>query len=223
MFDFATARRTMVECQLRPFDIHDLPVLTAFDAVPRERFVPAGREAFAYIDQDVLVSEGLKTSERRFTLSPMVLGRMIEALAVTAGTTALDVACGLGYSSAVLAALGASVVALEADEALAAEARRRLAACGRPDVTVVAGPLNRGHAERAPYDAILVNGAVDDRPEQLLQQLDDGGRLVCVVGRGRAAKATLYVRAGDALGSRPLFDAAAPSLKAFQAEPGFVF
>ena len=156
-------------------------------------------------------------------LSPMVLARMIQALAVTAGTRALDVACGLGYSSAVLARLGASVVALEADEALAEEARRRLAGCGYAGVTVVAGPLERGHAEAAPYDAVLVNGAVEVKPEGLLGQLADGGRLVCVEGRGRSAKAMFYVRAGAAFGARPLFDAAAPLLSAFRAEPGFVF
>jgi protein-L-isoaspartate(D-aspartate) O-methyltransferase len=223
MLDFAAARRMMVDGQLRTFDIHDLPVLAAFDAVPRERFVPAGREGLAYIDQDILVSEGLQTGERRYALAPMILARMIEALAVAPGAKALDVACGLGYSCAVLARLGAAVVALEADEALATEARRRLAEANVSGVRVVAGPLERGYAAAGPYDVILVNGAVEVRPEALLRQLADGGRLVCVRGRGRAAEATLYVRAGDAFGARPLFDAAAPVLAAFRAESGFVF
>jgi protein-L-isoaspartate(D-aspartate) O-methyltransferase len=223
MLDFAKARRMMVDSQLRTFDVNDLAVLAAFDEVPREAFVPAGRESLAYMDQDIPVSDGAGARERRFMLASMVLARMIQALEVGPGDKVLDVACGLGYSSAVLARLGCSVIALETDEALAEEARRRLGWCGVEGVMIAAGALERGYPEAAPYEAILVNGAVEVRPDGLLRQLGEGGRLVCVEGRGRAARATLYVRAGDAFGSRPLFDAAAPALGAFRAEPGFVF
>lgn len=221
MLDFAKARRMMVDSQLRTFDVNDLAVLAAFDEVPRERFVPPGRESLAYMDQDLLVADGAKASERRFMLAPMTLARMIQALDLAPGAQVLDVACGLGYSSAVLSRLGCSVVALETGEDLAAQARRRLA--GADGVMVAAGPLKRGFPDAAPYDAILVNGAVETRPDGLLRQLVNRGRLVCVEGRGRAATATLYVRSGEAFGPRSLFDSAAPLLAAFRAEPGFVF
>jgi protein-L-isoaspartate(D-aspartate) O-methyltransferase len=87
----------------------------------------------------------------------------------------------------------------------------------------VTGPLDQGYAANAPYDAILINGSVEVRPEALLQQLAEGGRLVCVKGRGRAARATLYVRTGDAVGERALFEAAAPLLAPFVQLPGFTF
>ena len=223
MLDFAKARRMMVDSQLRTFDVNDLAVLTAFDEVPRERFVPPGREGLAYMDQDLPVAEGVNGAERRFMLSPMVLARMIQALDLSPGDKVLDVASGLGYSSAVLARLGCSVVALEADEDLAAQLRRGLAAGGVKGALVGIGPLEQGYPNAAPYDAILINGAVETRPEALLRQLADYGRLACVEGRGRSARATLTVRSGGAFGSRPLFDAAAPPLAAFRAEPGFVF
>ena len=218
--DFAQARRMMVDSQLRTFDVNDIPLLDAMGDIARERFVLPGRESLAYIDQDLPVSSG---GERRFMLAPMVLARMIQALEIEPGMRVLDVAPGLGYSSAVLARLGATVTALESHEALAAAARERLEAAGVAGVTVVAGPLDQGCAADAPYDAILVNGAVEVRPEALLQQLSTSGRLVCIQGRGRAAKATLYVRAGQAFGMRSVFDAAAPPLAEFQAELGFVF
>lgn len=220
MVDFSQARRTMVDSQLRTFDVNDFPLLDAMESVPRERFVLPGREGLAYIDQDVPVSDG---AERRFMLAPMVLARLIQALEIDPGETVLDVACGRGYSSAVLCELGAKVTALESDEALTRAAQQALDSTGYGAVAVKAGPLDKGVPGEGGYNAILINGAVDIRPEGLLQQLADRGRLVCVKGRGRAARATLYMRSGDAFSERALFDAAAPSLEAFAAKPGFVF
>jgi protein-L-isoaspartate(D-aspartate) O-methyltransferase len=220
MVDFTQARRIMVDSQLRTFDVNDLPLLDAMDSVPREKFVLPGRESLAYIDQHILVSDG---DERRYMLSPMILGRMIQALGVEAGEKVLDVACGRGYSSAVFAELGAQVTALEADEALAAAARQSLADAGVTGIAVVAGPIEKGWVRNAHYDVILINGSVEVRPEELLSQLNEGGRLVCVKGHGRAARATLYVRTGNAFGERSLFDAAVPLLPAFTLKPSFTF
>src|SRR5918995_1232939 len=218
MVDFAQARRIMVDGQLRTFDVNDIPLLDAMDTVPRELFVLPGREELAYMDQHILVGDG---AERRFMLSPMILGRLIQGLGVDAGDKVLDVAAGRGYASAVFAELGARVTALESDEALAEAARQSLAAAGVSNVAVDSGPLEQGCARDAPYGAILVNGAVEARPDELLRQLAEGGRLVCVKGQGRAARATLYVRTGDAFGERELFDAAAPLLAPFTVKPGF--
>ena len=217
MLDFAQARRLMVDCQLRTFDVNDNAVLDAFDTVPRERFVPAGREAFAYIDQTLRIDTA--GDEPRFVPAPMVLARLIQALALKPGSRALDVAGGYGYGAALMAELGARVTAVESVPALAAEARQRLD--GRAEI--VEGPVARGAPDKGPYDAILINGRVETRPQALLEQLADDGRLVCVLGPERAAKATVFVRAGDAFGSRPLFGASLPGLSAFAAEAGFAF
>ena len=223
MPDFALARRMMVDSQVRTFDVHALPVLAAMDAVPRERFVPAGRESLAYMDQDVPVSDGIAGAERRFMLKPMVVGRLLQALDLRKGEKALDVAAGLGYSAALLARLGAEVTALESSEEGAAAARERLMALGIAGVRTAAGPLDRGWPDAAPYDVILVNGLLEVRPQGLLGQLAEGGRLGCIERRGKAGRAVIYVRSGDAFGSRAIFDAGAPVLPAFRAEPGFVF
>jgi protein-L-isoaspartate(D-aspartate) O-methyltransferase len=220
MIDFAQARRTMVDSQIRTFDVHDIPLLDAFDAVPRERFVPPWREALAYIDQDILVSAA---PQRRFMLSSMILARLIQSLEIEPGARVLDVACGLGYSSAIMAALGARVIGLEADEIVAAAARERLASVGASGVDVVAGALDQGHPSTAPYDVVLMNGAFEVRPEVLLRQLKEGGRLAGIHGHGRSARALLFVRSGEAFGQRGIFDAAAPHLPEFREVPGFVF
>ena len=216
MLDYAQARRLMVDCQLRTFDVNDNAVLDAFDTVPRERFVPAGREDFAYIDQPLTLASG--EDGPRVMAAPMILARMIQALKIRPGTRALDVATGYGYGAAILGRLGAAVVALDSSADLTAAARERLA----DTAEVVQGALTDTVAG-GPFDAILVEGRVETRPQALLDQLRDDGRLVCVLGPERGAKATLFVRAGDAFGSRPLFDAALPALKAFAAAPGFTF
>lgn len=216
MIDYAQARRLMVDCQLRTFDVNDNAVLDAFDSVARERFVPPGREDFAYIDQTLTFA--LDGGDVRAMPAPMVLARMIQALKIRPGSRALDVATGFGYGAAILRRLGAEVVALESSANLAATARERLG----ETVEVVQGALT-APAKGAPFDAILVEGRVETRPQALLDQLRDEGRLVCVLGPDRAAKATLFVRAGDAFGSRSLFDASLPALKAFTTDPGFAF
>ena len=220
MVDFTQARRTMVDSQLRTFDVNDIALLDAIDAIPRELFVIPGREQLAYSDQELPVSDG---ADRRFMVTPMVLARLIQALEIDAGDKVLDVACGRGYSSAILSELGAHVTALESDAALAGTAKQSLASAGYENVTLKSGDLAHGIQEEGGYDAILINGALDVRPEALLRQLKDAGRLVCVMGRGRSGRATLFVRSGDAWGERSLFDAAAPVLTAFQAKPGFTF
>lgn len=217
MLDYAQARRLMVDCQLRTFDVNDNAVLDAFDLVPRETFVPKNQEPFAYIDQPIRL--GAAEGDIRVTASPMVLARMVQALKLRHGDTVLDVATGYGYAAAVMARLGASVTALETMADLAAAARERLAG----KATVIEGPLKDGVPKQAPFDAILINGRVETRPQALLNQLKDGGRLVCVFGPALGAKVTIFVRAGDAFGSRPLFDANLPALASFAEAAAFAF
>lgn len=217
MLDFVQARRLMVDCQLRTFDVNDVPVLDAFAVVPRERYVALGREDFAYTDQTQVLANS--DGDSRVMPAPMILARMIQALAIQPGVRALDVATGNGYGAALLVQLKAHVDALECLPALAERARERLG----DSVNVLEGPLDAPELKERSYGAILVEGRVETRPVQLLRLLKDDGRLVCVLGPDRAAKATLFVRAGDAFGWRPLFDASLPALKAFAEAPDFVF
>ena len=145
MLDYAQARRLMVDCQLRTFDVNDIPVLDAFEAVPRERFVPQGREDFAYIDQSLRITGQDPATSDRAVPAPMILARMIQALQLAPGQVALDVATGYGYAAAIMRQLGVRVVALESDETLAAEAESRLS--GTDGIEIVHGPLQEGGGE----------------------------------------------------------------------------
>lgn len=221
MTSFAAHRRTMVDCQLRTFDVFDRAILAAMDEIPRELFVPADQAQMAYGDQPVVLSRARDAP--RAMLAPMVLGRLVQALAIRPDARVLDVGCGLGYSAALFARLGADVVALEADETLAEGARANLARAGYASVRLSIAPLADGVSAEAPYDAILINGAVEERPAALLGQLADGGRLACLAVEGGAGRAVLHTRSGDAFSDRMLFDAAAPALSAFKRPPAFRF
>jgi protein-L-isoaspartate(D-aspartate) O-methyltransferase len=223
MIDFAAARRMMVDSQVRTSDVTDQRLVAAMLALPRERFLPAEQADLAYLDCDIPATTAQAGKPTRRLLKPMVLAKLIQAAGVADSDHVLDVGCAAGYSSAVLARLAHSVVALEQDAGLAELARDNLRALGLGQVQVVIGPLADGWQPQAPYDVILLNGASEIVPKALLRQLKPGGRLVGVLGRGPAGKAMLYCSIGGECGGRPVFDAAAPLLPGFAAPPAFVF
>ena len=220
MFDFAAARRMMVDCQVRTSDVTDQQIIAAMLDLPRERFVPERNASLAYLDLDVAVTSG--TPARRL-LKPMVLAKLVQAAEIGPQDRVLDVACATGYSTALLARLARNVVALEEDVTLARHARENLAAVGAGNAEVVSGALPDGWQAGAPYDVIFVNGAAEVVPDRLLRQLAEGGRLVGVVGRAPASKAVLYLASGGQMSALPIFDAAAPPLPGFAEPPAFVF
>jgi protein-L-isoaspartate(D-aspartate) O-methyltransferase len=220
MTDFTQARRMMVEGQIRTNDVTELRLLAAFDAVPRERFVPERWQPIAYLDRDVPVAAA---GGSRSLLKPLVLAKLIQAAEVGEGERVLDVGCATGYSSAILARLARLVVALEEDDALAASAVRILASVGAANVKVVTGALSGGWPREAPYDVILLNGSTETEPHALLDQLGDGGRLVAVAGRQPIGRGTVYRRTGSHVSAYAEFDAVAPLLPGFSKPPAFVF
>jgi protein-L-isoaspartate(D-aspartate) O-methyltransferase len=220
MIDFAQARRTMVDGQVRVNDVTDAAVISAMLEVPREKFVPETRASLAYIDEDLCVLEATGGAPARYLMEPMVLARMLQALEITPDSKVLDVGCATGYSSAVLGRIAGSVVAIEEDSTLAASAKKLLRMA---NVEAVSGKASTGWAAGAPYDAILLGGAVEEVPSALTDQLKDGGRLAAVIRKETAARAMLYVRTGGHVSARRLFDAAIPPLPGFEAPKSFVF
>jgi protein-L-isoaspartate(D-aspartate) O-methyltransferase len=222
MIDFATARRMMVDGQIRPHDVTDLRIIAAMLEVPRERFLPPAKAPLAYLDLDIPIHEGPDGRPRRHMLKPMLLAKMIQVAGVRETDSVLDVGCATGYSSAILAQLAHSVVALEEEATLALSAKENLYALGITNVTMEIGPLSAGYPARAPYDVILLEGGTEVEPRTLFPQMRDGGRLVCVRA-GAAGKAVVYRRSGDDVSGWPAFDATASVLPGFTAAPAFVF
>jgi len=221
MQDFQAARLNMVESQLRVNAVIDLRLLEAFASTPRELFVPEARRSLAYMDECLLIADatGARKSPR-FLMEPRVFGKMLQLAKVKPDDAVLDIGCGLGYSAAVLGKLAARVIALECDEALAARASATLSQLLLANVSVeTAQDLSQGCVAHAPYDLIVINGAVQRVPEMLLDQLAEGGRLVAIVG----SRAKLFIRSDGRASARDAFDANVHVLPGFQLEESFVF
>ena len=220
MTDFALARRNMVEGQLRPNRVTNVALLEAISALPREQFLPEAARAVAYADDDVPLGSG------RYLMEPMVLARLVQALQPRETDRALVVASGRGYGAAVLARLVGTVVAVESDAALAAAAEQTLKALGIANVKQKIGPMEQGALDGAPYDIVLVEGAVRQVPEAVVGQLVQGGRMATIVAGppGALGVAQLFLKEhhGQASG-RPLFDAGTPVLPGFAPPARFTF
>jgi len=215
-------RLRMVNNQLRTTDVTDNRILSAFLDVAREAFVPEEKRVIAYTDEDIEVS-GAGTN-RRYIIEASPFAKLLQIAMIGPDDVVLDVGCATGYSSAVISRLASSVIALECDEQLADKATETLSRLGYENVAVTRGPLEEGYAPEAPYDVIVIEGAVDFVPPTLLDQVKNGGRLVAVEGRGNAGFAKLYVKDQEGkVAGRRVFNAAVPALPGFRVAPAFQF
>ena len=219
MTDFALARRNMVDGQLRPNRVNNAALLAAVSDMPRERFLPEGVRSVAYADDDVPLGGG------RFLMEPMVLARLIQALQLQPEEKALVVASGRGYGAALLSRLVTTVVAVESDPALAGSADQTFKDLGIVNISQTVAKSEAGVPAQAPYDAILIEGAVREIPRTILDQMAEGGRLatVMMVSEGVLGVAQLVVKEGGVTSGRPLFDAGTPALAGFAPLPRFTF
>ena len=208
--DFAAARRAMVESQLRPLGVTDPLVLEAMGSVERERFLPDHSRPLAYADRAVALGNG------RFLPAPAVLGQLLTQMMPEVGQRALVVGAGTGYSAAVLARMGINVTALESDAELAASA-------GDLGINTVQGRLEDGHKKGAPYDQVLIDGAVEYIPEPIIEQLSEGGRLGTALTDRGITRLIVGRKSGIAFGYLSVADAGVPALPGFICPKAFTF
>ena len=207
-------RRAMVASTLRTTGVNDPRVLAAIGAVPRERFVPEGRAPAAYADILVPLVEGRELN------SPMSLGRMLNEVSPQEGERGLVIGAATGYAAAILERMVGSVVALEEDKRLIEAARGALSGT---KVKLVEGPLTQGYRDGAPYDLILIDGAVEFVPQAIIDQLVDGGRLAAALLDQGVTRIAIGRRAGDAFGIAPMADSATAILPGFLKPKTFSF
>ncbi len=215
--NYALARHNMVEGQIRPNRVTDPALIEALQTVPRERFLPEHLRSIAYVDDDIHIGMG------RFLVEPMVLARLLQLAEVERSDVVLDIGCASGYAAAILSRMANTVVALESDPELAGAAAKTLSELAIDNVVVLPGPLEQGCPQRAPFNVILIEGAVEFVPPAITAQLAEGGRLVTVLRQNGPGRAVLMAKLGGVVSGRPVFDAAVASLPGFRIDPGFVF
>ncbi|MDG1128919.1 protein-L-isoaspartate O-methyltransferase [Seohaeicola saemankumensis] len=215
MTDYAARRTTMVDTQVRPSDVTKFPIIEAMLSIPREEFVPDNRREAAYVGENLDIGAG------RVMLEPRTLAKMLDALDVQRDEMVLDLGCGLGYSSAVIARLAEAVVAVESIEALASEAQDILSREGADNVILHQGPLAEGAAQHGPYDVIVIEGAVAELPASILDQLKDGGRIACLFMEGALGVVRIGYKLDGGISWRFAFNAGAPVLAGFEKQAAF--
>lgn len=215
MTDFAARRLMMVDTQVRPSDVTKFPIIEAMLAIPRESFVPAPLVELAYIGETIEIAPG------RVLLEPRALTKMLDALALQANELVLDLAVGMGYSSAVIAQLAEAVIAVEPIESLADDAEAALESIGASNVVVERLPLAEGAPRHGPYDVIIVQGGVEVFPSALTDQLKEGGRAAAIFMDNALGVVRIGVKRHGVIRWRDAFNAAAPVLEAFAKERAF--
>ena len=215
MTDYAALREAMVDSQIRPSDVTRYHVIHAFLTTPREAFVPRDKRPVAYAGEHIPLGGG------RVVPDPRVLARLLDALDPGPGDLVLDIGPGLGYSTAVIAAMAEAVIAVESDPALAAEAEAALQAQAVDNAIVVTGPLEAGAPRHGPYDLIVIAGGVEQIPQAIADQLKEDGRIGAIFMEGEAGHCRIGVKRAGAIAWRTAFDATAPVLPGFTREEVF--
>lgn len=216
MSEYAARRLMMVDTQVRPSDVTKFPIIDAMLRVPRELYVPAARREAAYMGENLDLGGGRVVMEAR------TLAKLIDALDIQRGDVVLDIGCGLGYSTAVLACLAEFVVAVEDDAARADAAQAILSDQGVDNAAVMTGPLSGGAPKSGPYDVIVLQGAVEVMPQAIVDQLREGGRIGCLFAEGALGVARIGLKTDGRVTWRFAFNAGAPVLPGFGQQAAFV-
>mgnify|MGYP001056887119 FL=1 len=215
MPDFTARRTMMVDTQVRPSDVTKFPIIDAMLRIPREVFTPERLIEAAYMGNNIDLGGG------RVLLEPRTFAKMLDALEVGNRDLVLDIACGTGYSAAGLAQIAQGVVAVEEDTVLAAEAQAALSATGCDTVVLHTGPLTNGAPDYAPYDAMILQGGVEQFPDALTDQLREGGRAACLFVEGSLGVVRIGVKQQGRIAWRDEFNAGAPVLPGFERDHAF--
>jgi len=217
MADYPARRTMMVDTQVRPSDVTKFPVIEALLAIPREVFVPDGKREVAYVGENIDLGNG------RVMLEPRTLAKMLDALDIQPDDLVLDIGCGFGYSSAVIARMAEAVVAVEDDAAMAEDAQTLLVENSADNVVVIAGNLTDSAAKHGPYDAIVLQGGVQQIPVVVADQLKDGGKIAAIFMSEGLGICRIGYKINGNLTWRFAFNAGAPVLKGFDQLSEFVF
>lgn len=215
ILDFSQARKNMVEGQIRPNRITHQVLIEAMRDIPREAFVPDDQKAFAYCDENIPLDGG------RVILSPLTTATLLQAASITENDSVLIVGCGTGYLSVLVAKIAGSVIAIDDNPLFTEVAEENAKDFDILNITFHNGPLTKGYPKHAPYSLIIIEGAVQDVPARLTDQLEDEGRLITILDEGESGNLVIYKKIGGKIAHMPLFSMGAPLIHDFAKQREF--
>ncbi len=207
-----TSRRHMIDSQLRTNGVTAAWIVKAMGELPRETFLPAGKEAFAYLDRSVPLGKD------RMLNPPLATAEILQSAEVSEQDNVLLIGAGTGYMAALLAGRAAKLVAVESDSGLAKAAATKV-----PGLKLVEGNLAEGAPKGAPYSLILIDGAIETLPDAIVAQLAEGGRIVTGLVDGPVRRLAIGTKHGGHVALRPFADIEIAPLPGFEKAREFVF
>jgi protein-L-isoaspartate(D-aspartate) O-methyltransferase len=186
------ARFNMIEQQIRPWNVLDQDVLDLLVVVKREEFVPAACKNLAFVDTEIPLPGG------EFMFTPKLEARLLQEVMLKKHENVLEIGTGSGYMAALLAHKGRHVTSIEISPELKSMAEKNLSQAGVTNVTVELGDGSTGWAKGAPYDVIVISGALEVLPEEFLAQIKVGGRIAVIEGTAPVMSANIITRVGEA-------------------------
>ena len=214
MFDYKKARKNMVDNLIRPANVTDPKLLSALGDVQRDKFLPSNLASLSYSETELLIQSD------RTSISPWMLAKMLQFLDLNSTDNVLSLATGYGYSCALMSSLANFVVAVEKQD-LAQEAQARLIENGYDNILVREGNINEGAKPEGPYDAILIEGAVEYINEEIINQLKHEGRIIAVFKDRILGQCRLGIKTNFGVQWRNLFEANCTLLNDFKIEKEF--
>ena len=216
--DYNAARKAMVDCQVRPNDVTDHRLLGALETIPKEQFLPSGQRSQAYIEKEIAYAPG------RVLPTARDFAKLLEVLDIKGNDLVLDVACGTGYSTAILARLSEMVVAVESDEALVTKAEEILTGIDIGNAAVISGEPAKGAAKQGPFNVIFIGGVIEEAPTVLFDQLAENGRVGAFLLENGVTSGVVYRKSDSGVSKSARFTASMKSvLPGFEKAKDFVF
>ena len=215
--DQTTLNNNMIDGQIRPINGISKEVISAFSSVNRSNFVPEDLILRSFTEKN------LKLSSDRYLLRPNLIGEIINQVSPKSNESILVLPASTGYSSAIISNLAETVIAVEEEDNFISIAENGMKKSGINNVVVIKKKINENCLDQGPFDAIIIEGAIDYLPDQFLNQLENHGRLFALIKKEDVTNAMMYIKNGNSINSRFLFSCDAPKLNFFKKKNSFSF
>ena len=213
----ATLNKNMIEGQIKPINGMSEELLSAFYSLDRNDFMPEKMKKMSYIEKNILLED------KRTILKPSLIAQMALSINLKANENVLILGATTGYLSAILSHQAETVIVVEENEQFLNNSENAIKKNNINNVVFIKNEIVKGYSEQSPFNAIIIEGAIQEIPNNILEQLDEGGRLFAIVQEGDICSAKLFKKNGRSISDQRLFNCSMPVLSMFEKKNNFSF